>query len=266
MTKQLAVFLALLLAPVALSAQTYDDLARIEVLPGWRMDDGTHMAGLRITLKPGWKTYWRAPGDAGIPPHFNFAGSDNISTVTPHWPVPVIFDQNGQRSIGYHDGVVFPLKVAAKDANAPLHLAGQIDIGVCEEICIPVSLPFDAALPADGQRDAAITAALINRPLTGAEAVLGPATCHISPISDGLRVVARLGTAQWGPSEVVIIETGDADIWVSEADVAHAAGELKATVDMVHMTGSSFALDRSQIKITLLGPARAVELQGCQAD
>lgn len=264
--KSLALFLALMTAPAALSAQTFEDLARIEVLPGWRMEDGSHMAGLRITLKPGWKTYWRAPGDAGIPPHFNFAGSDNISTVSPHWPVPVVFDQNGQRSIGYHDSVVFPLKVAAKDAAAPLHMAGQIDIGVCEEICIPVSLSFDAVLPADGQRDAAITAALINRPLTGAEAALGPATCHISPISDGLRVVANLAAAQWGPSEVVIIETGDADIWVSEAHVTHAAGELRAAVDMVHLTGGSFALDRSRIKITLLGPARAVELQGCQAD
>lgn len=266
MIKYLLTTFALLTAPLALNAEPYDNLARIDVLPGWRMPDGTHMAGLRITLQPGWKTYWRAPGDAGIPPQFSFAGSDNIGTVTPHWPVPEVFDQSGQRSIGYRDGVVFPLAITATDENAPLRIAGQIDIGVCEEICIPVSLPFDAILPREGQRDAAITAALINRPLTGSEAALGPVTCAITPISDGLRVTASLSATQADPSDVVIVETENADIWVSDADVSNAGGALRAVVDMVHMTGGSFAFDRSQLRVTLLSANRAVELHGCLAD
>lgn len=265
MLKNLIATMALLTAPVALCAQTYDDMARVEVLPGWRMDDGSHMAGLRITLKPGWKTYWRAPGDAGIPPHFDFSGSGNIASVAPHWPVPEVFDQNGQRSIGYFDSVVFPLKITAKDANVPLRMTGQIDIGVCEEICIPVTLSFDNLLPAEGARDTAIVAALINRPLTPDEATLGPVTCTISPISDGLRLVASLATMAADPSEIVIVETGDPNVWVSEADVTHDNGTLRASVDMVHMNRAAFALDRSGVRVTLLGPSRAVEFVGCDA-
>lgn len=265
MIRHLLATFALLATPIHLCAQSYDDMARVEVLPGWRMEDGSHMAGLRITLRPGWKTYWRAPGDAGIPPHFDFSGSDNIASVAPHWPVPVVFDQNGQRSIGYYDSVVFPLKITVTDASAPLHMTGQIDIGVCEEICIPVTLSFDDLLPPEGQRDAAIVAALINRPLTPTEASLGPVTCTIAPISDGLRVTASFAATAADTSDIVIVEAGDPNVWVSEADMTDADGMMQATVDMVHMTGAAFALDRSKMRITLLGQSGAVEFNGCNA-
>ena len=49
-------------------AQGIDKLAQLEVLDGDRLSDGTYQGALRLTLKDGWKTYWRAPGDAGIPP------------------------------------------------------------------------------------------------------------------------------------------------------------------------------------------------------
>ena len=264
MTRLLALA-ALLAAPAPLAAGPYDNLAEVEVLPGWRMESGDHMAGLRITLKDGWKTYWRAPGSAGIPPQFSFVGSANIQSVTPHWPVPEVFDQAGQRSIGYHDSVVFPLTIDITDGAAPTRISGQIDIGVCEEICIPVTLSFDAPLPATGQREPAITAALIDRPLTGAEAAIGPVTCTIAPISDGLRVTASMATDRPDPAEIVIVESGDDNIWVSEADVTRSGDQISAMVDMVHVTGDSFALDRSRLRVTFLSPTRAVELIGCTA-
>lgn len=266
MIKMLMTTLAILSVPVAMAAGPNDNPARLDVLPGWRMDDGTHMAGLRITLQPGWKTYWRAPGDAGIPPQFDFAGSNNIGAVTPYWPVPEVFDQSGQRSIGYRNSVVFPLQISKTDVDAPLRITGQIDIGVCQDICIPVSLPFDVMLPMDGTREAAITAALIDQPLTATEAGIGPVTCTIAPISDGLRVTASVRSDQPIPSDAVVIEAGDSQIWVSEADVSETPGALRAVVDMVHMTNASFALDRSQVRVTLLGEFGAVELQGCQSD
>lgn len=265
MKSHLFALAALLAAPVPLAAGPYDNLAEVEVLPGWRMESGDHMAGLRITLKDGWKTYWRAPGDAGIPPQFSYAGSANITSITPQWPVPEVFDQGGQRSIGYHDSVVFPLTIAITDTAATTRLTGQIDIGVCEEICIPVTLTFDAALPATGQRDAAITAALIDRPLTGAEAAVGPVTCTIVPISDGLRVTTTMTADRPDPAEIVIIESGNDSVWVSQADVVRTGNQISAAVDMVHVSGDSFVLDRSRLRVTLLGPTRAVELQGCTA-
>lgn len=265
MRKILLIALAALAFPTFGAAQPFDELASIEVLPGWRTDAGEHIAGLRITLEPGWKTYWRAPGDGGIPPRFSFQGSDNITGVAPHWPVPQVFRQNGLNSIGYHDTVVFPLTVFSNNPNADMRISGDLHIGVCEEICIPVTLSFDALLPPTGPRDAAIAAALIDRPMTRSEANVGDVTCTIAPISDGISVTATMDVAATGPAEFVVIEAGDANIWVSEADTIRSGNSLRATVDMVHSAGNTFALDRSKLRITVLGGAQAIDIQGCNA-
>ncbi|WP_342078072.1 protein-disulfide reductase DsbD domain-containing protein [Yoonia sp. SS1-5] len=245
------------------AADPFSDLAEVEVLPGWRTAQGDHVAGLRITLADGWKTYWRAPGHAGIPPQFSFTGSASIGSITPHWPTPEVFDQDGFRSVGYIDSVVIPLTLDHASHAEPIALSGEISIGVCEEICIPVHLDFEAVLPPDSQRDTSIAAALIDRPLSAAEANVGAVTCRIAPISDGLQVTTQIGLPSTGMSEHVVIETGDPDIWVSEADVARSGNQLSATVDMVHSSGSAFALDRSALRITVLGSDQAVDIHGC---
>lgn len=265
MRKNMLIPLAFMALPTFGAAQSFGELATIEVLPGWRTAAGEHMAGLRVTLEPGWKTYWRAPGDGGIPPQFSFQGSDNITGVAPHWPVPTVFRQNGLNSVGYHDTVVFPLTVFSDNPDADVRISGDLHIGVCEEICIPVTLSFDAPLPPVGARDPAITAALINRPLTQAEASVGDVTCTINPINDGLTLTATMDVAASGASEFVVIESGDANVWVSEADTTRTGNSLNATVDMVHTSGNTFALDRSKVRITVLGGSQAIDIQGCSA-
>lgn len=253
--------IAVLATPAA--ADLHQGIAQLEVLPGWQTPDGSQMAGLRITLAPGWKTYWRAPGDAGIPPQITLNGSENLGTAQIMWPVPEVFDQAGMRSIGYHDSVVIPLQVAP-DGDGPLRLSGQIDIGVCEEICVPVQLDFDAVLPPSDVRDPAIVASLMNRPLSAQEAG-AVATCAIGPNDVGLQVTVELTLPDTGGSEVVVIEAGDPQVWVSEADVTRSGNTLTATSDMVHMVQDTFAVDRSQMRITVLGETQAVDVRGCQA-
>ena len=258
-----SVFLACL--PTLVVAGPSDSPAQVEVLPGWRMQSGIHMAGVRITLAPGWKTYWRAPGDAGIPPQFSFAGSDNIASITQHWPIPQVFYENGMQSIGYYDSVVFPLAIQSLDPGAPITIDGAITIGVCEEICIPVSATFDAMLPSKGERDSAIAAALINQPISAAEAGVGDVICKIAPIHDGLKVTTTMAVEATGGPEVVVVETGNPAIWVSEADVTRVGDQLTAVVDMVNTTGDAFALDRSTVRFTVLGSTQAIDIQGCSA-
>ncbi len=255
--------LVLMCLPVLSVAGPYDNPAKVEILPGWRMQSGIHMAGIRITLAPGWKTYWRSPGDTGIPPQFSFSGSQNIVSVTPYWPVPDVFYENGMRSIGYYDSVVFPLAVQSHDPNAEISFDGELTIGVCEEICIPFSVAFDTLLPSSGERDSAITAALVDQPLAASEAGVGAVICAIDPIHDGLRVTTTMDVAPTGSSEVVVVEAGDPGIWVSEADVARSGDQLQAIVDMVHISGEAFALDRSDVRITVLGSDQAIDIQGC---
>lgn len=246
-------------------AGPFDDLAQIDVIPGWQTPSGTHMAAIRVTLRPGWKTYWRAPGDAGIPAHFSWAGSENITAAQFHWPTPLVFDQQGMQSVGYYDSLVLPIELTQADPNAVTRMAGQITIGVCEDICVPVSMAFSAELPTKGRRDGAITASLLNQPFAADEANVTNATCTISPAQDGLTVTATLTMPPAGQHEDVVIEAGNPEVWVSQADTTRTGNQLQATVDMVHASSSSFALDRSAIRITVLGSSHAVDVRGCAA-
>ena len=107
---------------------------------GWRTGAGTQMAALELKLAPGWKTYWRAPGEAGIPPEFDWSGSENIRAVAFHWPRPEVFDLNGMRTFGYHEALVLPVEISPADAGRPIAVKARIDLGVCNEICVPVSV------------------------------------------------------------------------------------------------------------------------------
>jgi DsbC/DsbD-like thiol-disulfide interchange protein len=171
-------------------------------------------------------------------------------------------DQSGMRSIGYTDGVTFPIELTPQNAG-PITLAGDLIIGVCEEICVPVQLTFDASLPADGKRDSAIVASLINRPLTASEGGVTAATCAIAPIDDGLTVTATLTLPATGGREVVVMEASDPLVWVSESDVTRSGTQITATSDMIHASAGSFALDRSALRFTVFGSNHVVDIQGC---
>ena len=264
MRKSLLIPFVLSCLPSAGYSQPGDDLASVTVLPGWREADGTHVAALRIDLADGWKTYWRAPGDGGIPPNFAIAGSGVIA-VQPHFPVPEVYETFGIRSIGYENSVTFPLRLQVGDAGEPVGISGQIEIGVCEEVCIPVTLDFAAMLPPQGASDPAILAALRDRPLTRTEAQVGTVTCKVTPISDGLQVATVITMRATAADEVVVIEAGDPQVWVSEPHVTRQGNQLTAVVDMVHISGQPFALDRSALRFTVLGDGKAVDIQGCTA-
>jgi len=104
------------------------------------------LGGIAIQLQPGWHTYWRTPGDSGVPPRFDFSKSDNVEAVTVLWPAPHKFDDGaGGTSLGYKHKIVLPLRVVAKDANKPVTLRADINYAVCEKLCIPVDAKAELA-------------------------------------------------------------------------------------------------------------------------
>ncbi len=95
-------------------------------------------AGLEIRLDPGWKTYWRYPGDSGVPPTLDFAGSENVKSVTALWPAPERFsDGAGGRSIGYLGDVVLPLRIVPKDRVKTSSLHVKLGYAICGSLCVP---------------------------------------------------------------------------------------------------------------------------------
>jgi DsbC/DsbD-like thiol-disulfide interchange protein len=117
-------------------------------------------AGVEIRLAPGWKTYWRYPGDSGVPPRFDFSGSDNVKAVTLRWPAPQLFSESDGNTIGYHGDVIFPLQVEAQNPNAPVTLRLKLDYAVCEKLCVPAEAKAELALSdASNANEAALAAA-----------------------------------------------------------------------------------------------------------
>src|SRR5262245_56124326 len=115
-----------------------DGHSAVRLLAGSR-SGAVLLGGIAFQLQPGWKTYWRMPGDSGVPPRFDFSKSDNVEAVTVMWPAPLKFDDGaGGHSIGYHDQVVLPLRIVAKAADKPVTLRAEINYAVCEKLCIPV--------------------------------------------------------------------------------------------------------------------------------
>ncbi len=242
------------------------DIAQVTVLPGWRTEQGTHMAAIRIDLADGWKTYWRAPGEAGIPPSFDWAGSKNLAAVKLHWPTPKIFYTNGYRSIGYKGVTVIPIELTPKrPGGQAIKLRGQMQLGVCEDVCIPMDAQLKADLTGPGTHDPSIRASLTHQPQDAASAGGGKAICTIEPIADGLRVSIKTALPRQGGDEVAIIEVADPSVWVAAPETRRKGNMLLASTDLVAPSGTPFALSRSDIRMTVFGAKNAVEFLGCTA-
>ena len=246
-------------------ATTQEDVLQAGLRAGWQMDSGAHMAALDLMLAPGWKTYWRSPGDAGIPPQFDWAGSTNLKAVHIHWPAPQVFESNGMQTIGYHDRLILPIEIVPEDPGRPVGLSLAMQLGVCDDICIPASVSLVGELSPPGAPDSRIVAALDARAATAGEAGVGRVACSVDPIADGLRLTARIALADPGAPEVVAFETHDPEIWVAEAQVERQGGELVAITELVPPAGEPFALDRSGVTVTILAAGGAVEVKGCPA-
>ena len=116
----------------------HDGHSAVRLLAGSRSGP-VLLGGIAFQLQRGWKTYWRTPGDSGVPPRFDFSKSENVEAVTVLWPAPLKFDDGaGGHSLGYHDQIVLPLRIVTKNADKPVILRAEINYAVCEKLCIPV--------------------------------------------------------------------------------------------------------------------------------
>lgn len=262
----LAALLSSTLSLPASAGDPFEVPVTAQVLPGWVQADGTRMAALHLHLEPGWKTYWRAPGDAGIPPTFDWSASQNMKTVYITWPAPEVHNQNGMRTFAYENDLIIPLTIAPTDGNGPVRLTVEMDLGVCSDVCVPHRVTFDHVLDTTATKPTAeIAAALAQRPYSATEAGVEAATCLVEPTRDGVIIEARVTVPSTGSDEVMVIEPGLAEVWVSEAETRREGDQLIATSEMIHVSGDTFALDRSAIRLTVLGGKHAVDIQGCTA-
>ena len=129
------------------------------------------LAGVEIAMDDGWKTYWRMPGDAGVPPQLDWSGSANVADIKVLYPAPMRMSEAGGQVIGYKHAVLFPVLVTPQDAGKPVALKLAMEFGICRDICVPAVANLELPLPPGGRsaQSEAIAAAIdkVPRPAAG---------------------------------------------------------------------------------------------------
>ena len=214
---------------------------------------GAGLAGFEIKLAAGAITYWRDPGDAGLPPTLDFSGSENVASVETKFPAPKrIKEADGGEAFGYDGAVIFPLRVKPRDPAKPVVLALNADFAVCEKVCLPAKARLTLTLPAaaDSPYASAIGAAVAAVPRAvqpkdfGALEALG---------ADSWRLCAP---AEEGLLRDLFVEPPEG-WWLKVAPVSGAGGQ-----DCFKLTLGDKPKDAALpvlLRLTLTGGAGAVE-------
>jgi len=149
-------------AAAAESASRWDGDAKsaVRLIAGSSGSGKAMRAGIEIRLKAGWHTYWRYPGDAGVPPRIDFAASQNVKSVDVQWPAPQRIPEEGLVAIGYVSDLILPLVVVPQDRAKPVTLRLKLDYAVCEKLCVPAEGKAELVLAGGASpQDATLTAA-----------------------------------------------------------------------------------------------------------
>ena len=223
-------------------------------------------AGLHIRLEPHWKTYWRSPGDAGLPPALDWAGSANLGTATLAYPAPHRFQLFGLETYGYETEVVFPLTLPVAQPGQPQHLALAATVLVCSDICIPANFSFALDLPAGAATPDPAAANLIDRyantvPGDGAAAglAIGPVAATTAGPNGGLRIEATAREPFEAPDLFVEGAPGDA-FAAPRITTSEGGRRLVAEIDRIQAaTDPPAALTGCPLVLTLVDGPRSVE-------
>ena len=277
----LAVLLAVFGGPLAAAPSATDWVeghkSRIRLLVGGRPAAGNtieHYAALEIRLAPGWKTYWRQPGNAGgIPPAVDVSGSTNVAQATLLFPAPHRFTDVDGDTIGYKRTVVFPLRLALADPARPAHLAVSIFFGVCREICIPAEARFSIDMqPAEFNLWPPELAEALDRvpvaPAAAAGAAPLPRILAVNAAKQGdhreLLVDVKFPAGTAGAD--LFAETGD-DMGLAMAKVARKPGPDVVRYSIAVVDAAEWdALGKHGLRLTIVSEAGAVDVRWPRPD
>jgi DsbC/DsbD-like thiol-disulfide interchange protein len=219
------------------------------------------LGGIAIQLQPGWHTYWRTPGDSGVPPRFDFSKSDNVEAVTVLWPAPRKFDDGaGGTSLGYTQQLVLPLRIVAKNADRPVTLRASINYAVCEKLCIPVDANAELGFASVAStEDGALSEALSAVPKPANVGDPNPLTV-LDVKRDGKSNVLVDVTAPEGKDVSLFVE-GPTPDWALPVPtlVEHGPPGIKRFTFELDGLPPGASADGAALKLTLVGGDRAYE-------
>jgi DsbC/DsbD-like thiol-disulfide interchange protein len=237
-----------------------DGHSAVRLLAGSR-SGAVLLGGIAFQLQPGWHTYWRNPGDSGVPPRFDFAKSENVEAVTVLWPAPMKFaDGAGGTSLGYQKQVVLPLRIVAKNADKPVTLRADINYAVCEKLCIPVEANAELAFTSVAStEDSALFAALDTVPKPANVGDSNPLTIRDVKRDGKNRVLVDVATPD--ASEVNLFAEGPTPDWALPVPklLEHGPPGVKRFAFDLDGLPPGAKPEGAALKLTLVGNERAFE-------
>ncbi|MEE1654613.1 protein-disulfide reductase DsbD domain-containing protein [Microvirga sp. CF3062] len=248
-------FAAAIAQPVKPSASTQGFHSRARLIGGGRQ--GEHwLAGVEITLDQGFKTYWRNPGDSGLPPRFDWSGSENVASTVVRWPAPKRYEDAAGVAYVYGKQAVLPVFVKAKDPTKPIKLVLALEYGVCKDICIPAHADLTLDLTGADSERKAIEMALAKVPLPqplGAQADLSIAS--VTPLTQDKPAFSITTRAPSGTKPALFPE-GPENWFLS---VSHPADGDRFTVTVEEKPKD--ASGPVPLRLTLVAGGKAVETE-----
>ena len=215
-----------MMAPAMAAHWTERGPARMRLIAGGVQADGGYLAGLMVRIEPGWKMYWRSPGEAGVPPYFDWSGSENLQDAQVRWPLPMRFSLYDLQTYGYHDEVVLPVYVRPRRPGAPVVLKLKADLAICSDICLPVSFSDRLRLQPGQAAESVVRdyAARVPRLVDPARL---PVRARIAEKADGSILTVDISKAEGFGSPDLIVETGPGDALSAPEFIRLSPGRLR---------------------------------------
>jgi DsbC/DsbD-like thiol-disulfide interchange protein len=212
-------------------------------------------------LDPGWKTYWRNPGDSGVPPSFDWSGSKNLKQAEVLYPAPRRLADAGGVAIGYSDEVLFPVKLTPEREGEPIELKLAFAYGLCKDLCIPNEVNLSLVLPADlGKGDALLLGdalALTPRPATpGLLPAVGSVEAKLEGESPTLVIDALFPARATGTD--LFIDGGDVFVPVPKPFAAPMDGKQRFIVTFSSPSAAA-AIKGKSLRLTLFSDQGSTE-------
>ena len=239
-------------------------LVSAKITDGWIEKDQKLIFGLKIDLNKNWKTYWRLPGNAGLKPLFTFDKSENVFAAKIMWPSPIIFGEDNLWSIGYKDSVLLPLEVTPIDTSKPIKLEIQADIGLCEDVCIPVTLNVSYfATPGQNQENYEILGAILSEPIKSDDIGFQPPQCIIK--NGELIMEFNEKNVKTGIEniELFVIEVGSSVFYVNSKKAYVFDDRITVSTKNSVKTELPGVISRETVKTTIIGSNQSLEFVGC---
>jgi DsbC/DsbD-like thiol-disulfide interchange protein len=219
------------------------------------------LSGIQLRMEPGWKTYWRNPGDSGMPPEFDWTGSKNLKSAEVLYPAPRRFDDGAGIVVGYGGDVLFPVRLTPEREDEPIELKLAFSYGLCKDLCIPNEVNLSLNLPAEGEKGEALLleTALAQVPKP-ARAGLLPEVAGVEAKLEGdaPKLVVDTVFPQGATGIDLFIDGGDAYVPVPKPQGAAQDGKQRFAVTFISAEEAA-AIKGKTLRLTLVSDQGSTE-------